>query len=101
MPEPTELLTWDEICDRFPDRWVAVIECDFVDGTHDQLIKSGRVVGHAAHHFALKPGLKGWPSDEPEPPGPVVIHDFTGAVYTYPHGVITCYFPHNSTRTTA
>lgn len=38
-----ELLSWDEICRRYPDEWVVLIdeiECDFQT-------EAGRVIGHS------------------------------------------------------
>ena len=41
----TEPLTWDEICERYPDQWVCLVEMDF---THPNGLefRTARVVGH-------------------------------------------------------
>lgn len=40
-PEPlTELMTWTQICERYPDQWVALVEIDWNDET------VARVAGH-------------------------------------------------------
>lgn len=35
-PEPlTDLLTWKQICERYPDQWVALVEMDLDDDTDE------------------------------------------------------------------
>jgi hypothetical protein len=41
----TEPLTWSEICARFPDEWVALVEVDWVND-RDFEFRSARVIGH-------------------------------------------------------
>ncbi|HEY3804097.1 MAG TPA: hypothetical protein VGL61_15885 [Kofleriaceae bacterium] len=41
----TEPLTWSEICARFPDEWVALVDVDWVND-RDFEFRSARVVGH-------------------------------------------------------
>jgi hypothetical protein len=41
----TEPMTWREICERYPDEWVALVEIDWVNET-DFDFRSARVVGH-------------------------------------------------------
>ncbi len=41
--EVTEPLTWAEICARFPDEWVALVDIDWVD---DDEVRTARVAGH-------------------------------------------------------
>jgi hypothetical protein len=44
-PEPlTELLTWKQICERYPDQWVALVEMDWNDETDEFTV--ARVAGH-------------------------------------------------------
>lgn len=41
----TEPLTWDEICERYPDQWVVLVEIDRGDADHVRRFRSARVVG--------------------------------------------------------
>lgn len=41
--EPSEPLSWQEICRRYHDEWVALVEIDWVD--EDQ-VHAARVAGH-------------------------------------------------------
>jgi hypothetical protein len=45
--EPTisDPLTWAEICERYPDEWVCLVEIDCVED-HNFEFRSARVVGH-------------------------------------------------------
>jgi hypothetical protein len=38
-------LTWNEICTRYPDEWVALVEIDWVN-ENDLDFRSARVAGH-------------------------------------------------------
>lgn len=42
--ELTARLTWAEICRRFPDQWVALVEMDWID--EEDEFQSARVAGH-------------------------------------------------------
>jgi hypothetical protein len=44
-PEISELLTWAEICARYPDEWVCLVEVDFVHPDSVEL-RRARVIGH-------------------------------------------------------
>ena len=44
-PLLSEPLTWKEICARYPDEWVALVEIDWVD-EDDLEFRSARVAGH-------------------------------------------------------
>lgn len=44
--EVTELLTWEEICRRYPDQWVALVDMDWDDETDEFTI--ARVAGYGA-----------------------------------------------------
>lgn len=47
-PEP---LTWAEICERYPDQWVCLVDLEMVEfGSPD--IRTARVVGHGPTHDA-------------------------------------------------
>jgi hypothetical protein len=41
--EPSELLSWIEICRQYPDEWVALVEIDWVD---EDEVRAARVAGH-------------------------------------------------------
>jgi len=41
--EPSESLSWQEICRRYPDQWVALVE---IDWTEEDEIRGARVAGH-------------------------------------------------------
>lgn len=43
--EPASPMTWREICDRYPDEWVVLVEIDWVNDT-DFEFRSARVAGH-------------------------------------------------------
>ena len=44
--EPSELLSWGEICRRYPDQWVALVEIEWVD---EDEVRAARVAGHGPH----------------------------------------------------
>jgi len=44
-PHISEPLTWKQICERYPDEWVALVEIDWVNDT-DFDFGTARVVGH-------------------------------------------------------
>jgi len=44
-PPLSEPLTWKQICERYPDEWVALVEIDWVNDTGFDL-RSARVAGH-------------------------------------------------------
>jgi len=56
-PEPvgppfiSEPLTWDEICDRYPNEWVCLVEIDEINDT-DFDFRTARVVGHGKTRIA-------------------------------------------------
>jgi hypothetical protein len=41
----SEPLTWQEICERYPDEWVALVEIDWVNET-DFDFRTARIAGH-------------------------------------------------------
>ena len=49
QPAPTpfisEPLTWEEICKRYPDEWVCLVEIDSIND-NDFAFRTARVVGH-------------------------------------------------------
>jgi len=44
-PVVSEPLTWDQICKRYPDQWVALIEIDWLDENHSYGFRTARVAG--------------------------------------------------------
>ena len=40
----SEPLTWEEICQRYPDQWVALVEIAWIDDTDE--FACARVAGH-------------------------------------------------------
>lgn len=42
IPEP---LTWEQICERYPDEWVCLVDFDDINDT-DLEFRTARVVGH-------------------------------------------------------
>ena len=41
----SEPLTWDQICERYPDQWVVLVEIDRGDTNHIRRFRSARVAG--------------------------------------------------------
>jgi hypothetical protein len=59
-PTVSEPMTWSEICERFPDQWIALVALDWVDD-RDEPFLTALVAGHGSHREALeqaKPLLK-------------------------------------------
>lgn len=45
-PLVSEPLSWEQICERYPDQWVAIIEIDWVDADkHSYGFRTARVAG--------------------------------------------------------
>jgi hypothetical protein len=44
-PVLSEPLTWEQICERYPDQWVVLVEMDRSDGDHNARFRSARVAG--------------------------------------------------------
>jgi hypothetical protein len=51
-PAVSEPLTWSEICERFPDQWIALVALDWVDD-RDQPYRTALVAGHGSRREAL------------------------------------------------
>jgi len=43
--DPGEPLSWAEICQRYPEQWVALVEMEWTGDDEDELL-TARVVGH-------------------------------------------------------
>ncbi|HWO17872.1 MAG TPA: hypothetical protein VNO30_03825 [Kofleriaceae bacterium] len=41
----SEPLTWDQICERYPDQWVVLVETDWRDENHSYGFRTARVAG--------------------------------------------------------
>jgi hypothetical protein len=78
-PEPlTEVLTWKQICERYPDQWVALVEMDWDDETDEFTV--ARVAGHGTTRQA--------PFDQMRATGlayETVGHFYTGRIV--PHAI--------------
>ena len=73
----TELLTWKEICKRYPEQWVALVEMDWNEETDEFTV--ARVAGHGTTRRA--------PFDQMRAAGlqyEDVGHFFTGRVVAQP-----------------
>jgi hypothetical protein len=49
----SEPMTWNEICERFPDQWIALVALDWAD-EHDEPFRTALVAGRGSHHEALQ-----------------------------------------------
>jgi hypothetical protein len=52
-----EHLTWDQICDRFPDEWVVLVEADWVND-RDFEFGTALVLGHYKRRKEASPHIK-------------------------------------------
>jgi hypothetical protein len=43
-PAISEPLTWEEICRRYPDQWVVLVEMDWIEDVDE--LRTARVAGH-------------------------------------------------------
>jgi hypothetical protein len=51
-PTVSEPMTWSEICERFPDQWIALVALDWADD-RDLPIRTALVAGHGSRRDAL------------------------------------------------
>ena len=75
-PAVSEPMTWSEICERFPDQWVALVALDWRDD-QDRPYRTALVAGHGSRREALaqaRPLIKLF-----EPIGPLFTGDAPGA----------------------
>jgi hypothetical protein len=54
---PAAHLTWTEICERYPDRWVALADIAWVNGT-DFSFTGAELIGTFAERKAATPTMK-------------------------------------------
>lgn len=48
----SEPATWGQICERFPDQWIALVALDWVDD-RDEPFRTALIAGHGSHREAL------------------------------------------------
>jgi hypothetical protein len=53
----SERLTWKEICERYPDEWVVLVETDWVNDT-DFEFGTAEVLGHFKSRKEASPRIK-------------------------------------------
>jgi hypothetical protein len=41
----SEPLTWEQICERYPDQWVVLVEIERPDGDHNARMRTARIAG--------------------------------------------------------
>jgi hypothetical protein len=70
--EISELLTWAEICARYPDEWVCLVEIDFIHPKGPG-IRAARVIGHGKTRGAPVEQARPW-----RPHYDVIGHYYTG-----------------------
>jgi hypothetical protein len=51
-PSVSEPMTWIEICERFPDQWIALVALDWLDD-RNQPFRTALVAGHGSRRDAL------------------------------------------------
>jgi len=51
-PSVSEPMSWSEICERFPDQWIALVALDWVDDS-DQPFRTALVAGYGSRRDAL------------------------------------------------
>jgi hypothetical protein len=49
----SEPMTWSEICEQFPDQWIALVALDWVDD-RDKPFRTALVAGHGTRREALQ-----------------------------------------------
>ena len=42
-----ERLTWEQICARYPDEWVVLVDVDWIDSDCDMTFRTAVVLGHS------------------------------------------------------
>ena len=74
-PAVSEPLTWEQICERYPDQWVALIEIDWRDENHGYGFRTARIAG--AGKTRREPLVQARPL---RPRYPEIGHYFTGPI---------------------
>ena len=73
-PQLSEPMTWKQICERYADEWVVLVEVDWVNDT-DLDFRSARVAGHGKTR--KEPLVQARPLGERYPS---MAHRFTGKI---------------------
>lgn len=76
--EISESLAWEEICRRYPDEWVCLVEMDFVHPNGPE-IRAARVIGHGKSRRAPLEQASAWQSRYEE-----IGHFYTGRIMERP-----------------
>jgi hypothetical protein len=74
VPEISEPLTWAEICGRYPDEWVCLVDMDRVHPFGFEF-RTARVIGHGKSRRAPVEQALRWRSDYAS-----IGHYFTGRI---------------------
>jgi hypothetical protein len=80
-PTVSEPMTWSEVCERFPDQWIALVALDWADD-HDEPFRTALVAGSGSRREALaqaRPLLRLF-----EPIGPFFTGDRSTALRALP-----------------
>ena len=73
-PVISEPLSWAEICHRYPEQWVAIVEIDWIDDSDE--LRSARVAGHGPRRADPLIQARSLPGRYDE-----IGHFFTGPVH--------------------
>jgi hypothetical protein len=76
--EISEVLTWDQICARYPDEWVCLVEMDFIRPNGAEL-GAARVIGHGKTRRAPVEQAMPWREHYE-----LIGHFFTGRIAVRP-----------------
>lgn len=77
----SEPMTWSEICERFPDQWIALVALDWADD-HDEPFRTALIAGCGSRREAMaqaRPLLRLF-----EPIGPFFTGDRAAALPALP-----------------
>jgi hypothetical protein len=58
-PAISEPMTWNEICERYPNEWVCLVEFDRIDPDRFAF-RTARVVGHSKHRRTAVEQSRSW-----------------------------------------
>ena len=82
----SEALTWAQICERYPDQWVVLVEVDWVEKDEENLtfeFRSARVATHGPTRRGPLMQARALRVRYPE-----MAHYLTGLVLTSPFGLL-------------
>jgi hypothetical protein len=89
-PEITQPLTWPEICERYPDEWVCLVEIDRIHPSGFEF-RTARVVGHGKTRGEPFDQARHWRAHYE-----LIGHYFTGHILVKPPR--PSYIPDDETR---